>query len=116
MERTVFVSPGAAEEMAATVHGDGFEPRTYIDQVCVLKPWPGSIEAMQVASEKRWRGAAVSHGTEEAADGTTKRGRLPAPNVFRFFGDGIRCSTPPHGVGICRERPFNIPLCESADT
>ena len=38
--------------MAATVYGYGFDPRIYIDEVCVWKPWPGSIEAMQAASDE----------------------------------------------------------------
>lgn len=48
MDSFIVVAPGVPEQMVPNVHtgGDNLEIDAY--GLCVLKPWPGSIEAMEV--------------------------------------------------------------------
>lgn len=48
----VLVAPGAAERMAADIYrySSGPEHWHLRDSACLLKPWPGSIEAAEIAS------------------------------------------------------------------
>ena len=48
----VLVTPGTAEQMATDMYRYGKEPRHLIYSVCLLKPWPGSIEAIEIASDE----------------------------------------------------------------
>lgn len=48
----VLVTPGTAEQMATEMYSYGKEPRHLIYTVCLLKPWPGSIESMEIASDE----------------------------------------------------------------
>ena len=52
MREFVVVPPVAAERMAAHLFSYGREARHLARTVCLLKPWPGSIEAMEMASEE----------------------------------------------------------------
>ena len=52
IKKFVLVAPGTAEQMATEMYRYGMEPRHLIYSVCLLKPWPGSTEAMEIASDK----------------------------------------------------------------
>ena len=48
----VLVAPGTAEQMATDIYRYRSGPDHLSDSVCLLKPWPGSIEAMEIASKE----------------------------------------------------------------
>lgn len=52
MEFFVVVPPGTAEQVATHMYKYGQEDRQHAQAACLLKPWPGSIEAMEIASEE----------------------------------------------------------------
>ena len=52
MDEFVVVSPGTAEQVATNLYSYGNEVRYHARAVCLLKPWPGSIKAMEMASEE----------------------------------------------------------------
>ena len=51
MDRFVVVPPGTAERVATDMYSYGYEVRYHVRSVCLLKPWPGSIDAMEIASD-----------------------------------------------------------------
>ena len=52
MERFVVVPPGTAERVATDMYSYGNEVPRHVRSVCLLEPWPGSIEAMKIASDE----------------------------------------------------------------
>ena len=52
MERFVVVPPGTAERVVTDMYSHGYEVRDHVYSVCLLLPWPGSIEAMEIASDE----------------------------------------------------------------
>ena len=48
----VVVPQGTAEQVATHMYKYGLEDRNHAHAVCLLKPWPGSIEDMEIASEE----------------------------------------------------------------
>lgn len=51
MDEFVVVPPAPAERMATRLYSYGYETRHHARAVCLLEPWPGSIEAMEMASK-----------------------------------------------------------------
>ena len=51
MERFVVVAPGDAETMVTDMYSYGVEVPFHVRSGCLMRPWPGSIEAMEIASE-----------------------------------------------------------------
>ena len=48
----VVVPPGTAEQVVTEMYSYGNEDPYHVRSVCLLKPWPGSIEDMEIASEE----------------------------------------------------------------
>ena len=52
MERFVVVAPGTAEQMVTDMYSYGIEVPVHVRSACLMRPWPGSIEAMEIASNE----------------------------------------------------------------
>ena len=52
MDRFIVVAHGPAEQIVTDMYSYGYEVRYHARAVCLLKPWPGSIEAMEIAAEE----------------------------------------------------------------
>lgn len=52
MDEFVVVPPAPAEPMATHLYSYGNETRHHARTVCLLKPWPGAVEAMEIASNE----------------------------------------------------------------
>lgn len=52
MSRFVVVPPGTAEQMITDMYSYGSVDPDHVHSVCLIKPWPGSIEAMEIASDE----------------------------------------------------------------
>ena len=52
MDRFIVVAPGPAEQIVTDMYSYGNEVPRHARAVCLLKPWPGSIEAMEIASNE----------------------------------------------------------------
>ena len=52
IEEFVLVAPSTAEQMGTEMYRYGQEPKHLIYSVCLLKPWPGAVEAMEIASDE----------------------------------------------------------------
>ena len=52
MERFVVVPAGTAAQVITEMYRIGNEVPIHIRSVCLLKPWPGSIEALEIASDE----------------------------------------------------------------
>ena len=50
MEYLVVVAPGTREQMVPNVYTMGFLPSVQAWGLCILRPWPGSIEAIEIES------------------------------------------------------------------
>lgn len=48
----VLVAPGAEEQMGTEMYRYGQEPNHLIYSLCLSKPWPGAVEAMEIASNE----------------------------------------------------------------
>lgn len=55
MDRFIVVAYGSAEQAISDLYSYGYEVASEQAQaLCLLKPWPGSIEAMEIASNEEW--------------------------------------------------------------
>lgn len=52
MDRFVVIAPGTAEQMVSVMYSYGVEIPVHVRSVCLMKPWPGSIEAMETATKE----------------------------------------------------------------
>ena len=53
MERFVVVAPGTAEQMVTDMYSYyGVEFHFHVRSACLMRPWPGSIEAMEIATNE----------------------------------------------------------------
>lgn len=55
MDRFVVVAPDAAEEMVSDLYSHRPDKSAYVLSLCLIKPWPGSIEAMETATKEEQR-------------------------------------------------------------
>ena len=52
MDRFIVVAHGPVEQIVTDMYSHGFEVRYHARSVCLLKSWPGSIAAMEIASHE----------------------------------------------------------------
>ena len=52
MDRFIVVPPGAAERVITDMYSYGFEVRFHVNAVCLLEPWPSSIDELEISSDE----------------------------------------------------------------
>ena len=50
MESFIVVAPGSPEQMVPNAYTKGYDPAIQAYGLCLLRPWPGSIEALELES------------------------------------------------------------------
>ncbi len=60
MDRFIVVPPGAAEKMITNMYNYGHEVRSHVNALCLLRPWPDSIRALEIAPDEETLQCGVS--------------------------------------------------------